>query len=106
MKEEEPDYSKKSAARMPAPKSSLPQTFWRDVDDKTGEKRVQERQNSSDFWGKMVGDGAKIMKHDNTAGSARRIVATLVKNASTVVLQMQQELAQNDGKVIYTSAGR
>ncbi len=46
------------------------------------------------------------MKHDNTTGSARRIIGALLKNSSTVVLQMQKELAQNDDKVIHTSAGR
>ena len=45
------------------------------------------------------------MRHDNNPASARKIIGMLLKNAKPVILQMQTELAQNDGRVAATSAG-
>ncbi|RDL31499.1 p-loop containing nucleoside triphosphate hydrolase protein [Venustampulla echinocandica] len=82
-------------------------TMWSDLQSQsTGSQRVEERQNSKDFWGNMVNHGAKIVKHDNNPQSARKIINMVVSNAGKVVLQMQRELAQSDGQVSSTSAGR
>jgi hypothetical protein len=82
-------------------------TMWDDLKDQfQGNQRVEERRTSNDFWGKMVEHGAQITRHDNNPASARKIIGMLLKNVKPVILQMQTELAQNDGKVAATSAGR
>lgn len=82
-------------------------TFWDDLKNESqGNRRVQERRTSNDFWGKMVGYRAQITRHDNNPASAQKIIGMLLKNVKPVVLQMQTELAQNDGRVAATSAGR
>ncbi|KAF8858761.1 P-loop containing nucleoside triphosphate hydrolase protein [Acephala macrosclerotiorum] len=82
-------------------------TMWDDLKNQSqGNQRVEERRTSNDFWGKMVEHGAQIARHDNNPTSARKIIGMLLKNVKPVVLQMQTELAQNDGRVAATSAGR
>lgn len=82
-------------------------TMWSDLQNQsTGTQRVTERQTSKDFWGNMVNHGANIVRHDNNPQSARKIINMVISNAGKVVLQMQRELAQNDGLVSSTSAGR
>jgi hypothetical protein len=81
-------------------------TMWSELNDESiGNKRVQERQDSEDFWGAMVAKGAKVARHDNTQTSARNIVKMLVNKPKTST-QMQDELFANGGVLSKTSAGQ
>ncbi|CAI7632774.1 unnamed protein product [Penicillium palitans] len=83
-------------------------TMWSDLgNESTGTKRVEERRREADFWGGMVANGAITVRHDNNYESARKIIRmVLAKNSRPVVLQIQQELVRNDGRLAATSAGR
>ncbi|KAJ5081176.1 p-loop containing nucleoside triphosphate hydrolase protein [Penicillium angulare] len=83
-------------------------TMWSDLrDESIGIERVEERRREADFWGRMVEDGATTVRHDNSYESARRIIRmVLANNSGPIVLQIQRELAQNDGRLAATSAGR
>lgn len=82
--------------------------MWSDLGNESiGTKRVEERRREADFWGGMVANGATTVRHDNNYESARKIIRMiLAKNSRPVVLQMQQELIRNDGRLAATSAGR
>ncbi|KAG9206454.1 hypothetical protein G6514_003285 [Epicoccum nigrum] len=81
-------------------------TMWEKmVNQSEGTQKMQERIADKEFWGTMVGRGAKVEKHLNNSQSARRIVSMVINNP-TVVLQMQRELSQHQGSVYNTSAGR
>ena len=81
-------------------------TMWSDLESEAiGMDRMRERVREMSFWGAMVDKGAQVVKHDNTARSARNIIKMLV-NKRAVPLQMQQELVQNGGMIGQTSAGR
>lgn len=82
--------------------------MWSDLGNESiGTKRVEERRREADFWGGMVANGATTVRHDNNYESARKIIRmVLAKNSGPVVLQMQQELVRNDGRLAATSAGR
>jgi len=82
--------------------------MWSDLENESiGTRRVEERRREADFWGGMVANGATTVRHDNNYESARRIIRMLLaKNSGPVVLQMQQELIRNDGRLAATSAGR
>lgn len=81
-------------------------TMWSDLENEAvGIERTKERMREMSFWGAMVDKGAQVVKHDNTARSARNIIEKLV-NKSAVTLQMQRELVQNGGLIGQTSAGK
>jgi hypothetical protein len=81
-------------------------TMWADLKDKSqGESRVEQRVNSEDFWANMVDHGAMVYNHQNTKASAHTIIRKLLYK-SKVVLQMQDELDKNNGRLQYTSAAQ
>ena len=53
----------------------------------------------------MIEHGAQVVKHDNTAAMAVRIVGMLLQKG-TITLQMLDELEENNGKLIEISAGQ
>lgn len=83
-------------------------TMWSDLSNEyIGIERVEERRREADFWGRMVANGATTVRHDNSYESARGIIRmVLANNSGPVVLQIQRELVQNDGRLATTSAGR
>lgn len=83
-------------------------TMWSDLgNESVGTKRVEERRRETDFWGGMVAHGATTVRHDNNYESTRRIIRMIMaKSGGPVVLQMQRELVENDGRLSATSAGR
>ncbi|TID14203.1 p-loop containing nucleoside triphosphate hydrolase protein [Venturia nashicola] len=81
-------------------------TMWDDLKDKSqGENTVEERVNSGDFWANMVDNGAMVVNHQNNTTSARSIIRKLM-NKKEVILQMQDELDKNNGRLQYTSAAQ
>ncbi|KAG9192289.1 hypothetical protein G6011_11023 [Alternaria panax] len=80
--------------------------MWNDVVDQAApDQRVQERRGSPEYWGCMVQDGARVMKHDNTQTSALTIISILLSNQSHP-LQLHTELAQNGYDLPNTSVRR
>ncbi|KAH7411576.1 P-loop containing nucleoside triphosphate hydrolase protein [Phaeosphaeria sp. MPI-PUGE-AT-0046c] len=81
-------------------------TMWNQISSQAdGDKRMQERKSDPKFWGAMVAQGTRVVKHNNTSESARDILRMLI-NKNTVRLQMQQELVDKRGDVVDTSAGK
>lgn len=83
-------------------------TMWSDLgNDSIGTERVEERRREAEFWGGMVAHGATTVRHDDNYKSARQIIRmVLAKDSGPIILQMQRELFQNDGRLAATSAGR
>ncbi|KAK1833478.1 P-loop containing nucleoside triphosphate hydrolase protein [Podospora conica] len=81
-------------------------TMWNQVPEREAESRMDQRRNRDDIWGDMVKLGAKVVRHDDNAASATKIVQTLIDLGSPVELLLQKELVENGGKVGHTSAGR
>ena len=81
-------------------------TMWSELrDELEGQSRVQQRKASNDFWGNMVDQGAKVVRHDNTKTSAINIVKMLI-HKQVVTLQMQDELQTGGGRVSATAASQ
>jgi hypothetical protein len=81
-------------------------TMWSEMSSQAeGIRRTEERIADKTFWGAMVGQGARVEKHNDGPRSARRIMEMVV-NKKAVVLQMQSELVDKQGKVVDTSAGK
>ena len=79
-------------------------TMWSELADTAdGTSRVAQREQN--WWGDMIAGGAQIVRHENTAESAKDIIAMLCQK-DMVALQMQQELMRTGGKLSATSAGR
>lgn len=80
-------------------------TRWDDVSEKdreTMEKREDELMKTpGKFFEPLIDKGGKFLRHDNTEGSARRIVETFLKK-SPVALQIQLEM--RDGKTLEETA--
>jgi hypothetical protein len=81
-------------------------TMWNQLADQgSGHNRVDERKRSTEYWGDMIKVGARVVDHEDNKGSAHNIIRMLLKKRKTT-LQMQEELAENDGYVFSTSAAQ
>jgi hypothetical protein len=81
-------------------------TMWSKMSNQAeGDRHTQERIADKTFWGAMVGQGARVIKHNDGPRSARRIIEMVV-DKQAVVLQMQVELVNKEGKIVDTSAGK
>lgn len=67
-------------------------------------RHVQERQDSEELWSDLVTHGAEVVEHYDKEKSARDIVRKLM-NKGKVMLQLQRELAENDGYLYKTTIG-
>ncbi|KAK4163297.1 P-loop containing nucleoside triphosphate hydrolase protein [Cladorrhinum sp. PSN259] len=81
-------------------------TMWDGISESEAMSRQHQRETRQEVWGDMVAAGAKVVRHDDTAESARNIIQMLAKHKSYVDLQIQRELQENGGSVVGTSAGR
>jgi len=82
-------------------------TMWNELQDQSvGDKRQKERESSAEFWGDMKQLGAKVDQHEDTKESAHRLIRILINNNKKIVLQMQDELAENDGMIHATAAAQ
>jgi hypothetical protein len=89
----------------------LATTHWTDHEGKpipeaVGQKRTKELVETDEFWGGMIKKGSRMVRHDGTVESARRIVSELVGRRIRVVLDIQRQLV-DDKKILYdTDAGQ
>lgn len=80
-------------------------TMWGEVNKSVGISREQERIKSDSFWGTMVKQGTKVVRHDDNRESACKIVRMFL-NKQQVALQLQEQLEDNNGQLSKTSAGQ
>jgi hypothetical protein len=70
-----------------------------------GRKHVHERESSEDLWADLVRHGADVVEHHDNRNSATNIVRRLMRK-DKITLQLQRELAENDGYLHKTSIAR
>jgi hypothetical protein len=81
-------------------------TMWSKISNRAdGFRMVEQRQDSPDFWAQLVGHGAEIVEHQDTRESALNIIRKVMHKDKTI-LQLQTELANADGRLSGTSAGK
>ncbi|KAK7902298.1 hypothetical protein LTR67_001943 [Exophiala xenobiotica] len=89
----------------------LATTFWTDengntVPEAVGQVRINELQQTEEFWGGMIAKGSRVEKHDGSANSARRIVSNLVDRRIQAVLDIQRQLVDEHRSLDDTDAGQ
>ena len=77
--------------------------MWSDVSREVGEDR--ENKLSSKFFKPALDNGARMVRHHNTAQSAHDIIRMVMGNRP-VVLQIQRELVDEHKDITGTAAGR
>ncbi|KAH9829191.1 P-loop containing nucleoside triphosphate hydrolase protein [Rhodofomes roseus] len=81
-------------------------TMWDEVTEAVGQAREQELATKPIFFQPAIEHGARMLRHQNNAESARSIVASLIDAQSARKLQMQHELVDEEKGVPETAAGR
>ncbi|KAK1990650.1 P-loop containing nucleoside triphosphate hydrolase protein, partial [Colletotrichum falcatum] len=90
-------------------------TMWDKLeDDKTGASREKELVEKEDFWGHMVKKGSRVVRHDGTAESTRRIIDMfLLRDGGRsdgpppqIEMAIQREMVDQHKVLESTSAGR
>ena len=79
-------------------------TMWDRVEQSQGEFEGRENELRKRYWANMIANGAQMTRHDNTAQSARSVIARLVFK-KPIVLEIQRELVDQQKKLSETSAG-
>lgn len=80
-------------------------TMWDDVTEQMGQAREQELQTKEIFYQPAIKEGARMVRHQNSAESARCIVSSLLVRRLVKGLQMQDELVEERKTVPETAAG-
>lgn len=84
----------------------LTTTMWDKVPPREAEDREQQLINTPNFWGLMVSKGSTVYRHNNTVKSAIRIIEELARGNSTVTLDLQNQMVNQNQTLRETSAGR
>jgi septal ring factor EnvC (AmiA/AmiB activator) len=79
-------------------------TMWDREEEPMGEFTRRENELETTYWANMLAGGAQMTRHNNTAQSARSIIAKLVYK-KPVVLKIQRELVDEKKSLSETSAG-
>ena len=80
----------------------LATNMWGEVSPEVGQSR--ENELSGRFFEPVIGKGAQMVRHHNTAQSAHDIIRLIMKNRP-VVLQIQRELVDEHKDIVDTAAG-
>lgn len=87
----------------------LATTFWGHVNATVGMNRESELEKS-EFWGKMIKKGSKVLRQDNGRVSAKSIIEYLVRKRTTanigVALDIQKEMVDEGKTLDQTGAGQ
>lgn len=78
--------------------------MWGLVDSAVGNAREQELKSKDAFFKPAVSAGTKVLRHDNTASSAHRIVREMLHNTPRP-FRLQRELVDEGRRVFETAAG-
>lgn len=76
--------------------------MWGEVSQDIGEAR--EKELATNFFKPVLDKGARLVRHHNTAHSAREIIRSITKNVP-MPLQIQRELVEEGKDVPHTTAG-
>ncbi|KAI0950844.1 hypothetical protein AcW1_008041 [Taiwanofungus camphoratus] len=79
-------------------------TMWEDVTPETGASREQELATKSIFFKDAVDHGARMIRHYDTAESAKDVIELLLPNQPEVLL-MQHEIVYEHKRIPTTTAG-
>lgn len=83
----------------------LATTMW-DKDVKgEGEFREAMLREEKDFWGSMIDNGSKVLRHDKKKTSGLDILRYLISRKKKVTLDIQTEMVDQDKRLCDTSAG-
>ena len=77
--------------------------MWGKVTPEVGDAREQELADS--FFKPAIDKGALLLRHENTAGSARDIIQGVLRKKQ-VTLQIQEEIVDHRKRIEETAAGR
>ena len=82
-------------------------TYWGAVSDEEGERRERELVSNEEFFKPAVDRGARVVRHDNTAESARSILRELCSGPRRTEepLSIQREIVQEGKTLVNTTAG-
>jgi hypothetical protein len=87
----------------------LATTFWGHVNQIVGTNRESELEKS-EFWGKMIKKGSKVLRQDNGSTSAKTIIEYLVRKRTPanvgVALSIQKEMVDQGKTLDQTGAGQ
>lgn len=75
------------------------------VASNSGVQRENELRGNDNFWGRMEKGGSRIVRHSGDLQSARDIVSLLVDKKSTVVLDIQRQMVDEEKSLDETTAG-
>ena len=89
----------------------LTTTMWELVSPAEGERREEELTKTTDFWGYMVQNGSQVVRHQNTAVSARQLIRLYVSRKKALVgkkvtLEIQKEMVIEKKTLDDTAAGQ
>ncbi|KAH0268569.1 hypothetical protein KCU91_g9311, partial [Aureobasidium melanogenum] len=80
-------------------------TMWSHADNHA-EERLQELQNTAEFWGDMMAKGSRVFRHDDSRASAMKVISYILDQRKTTVLQIQRQMVDEGKSLIETSAGK
>lgn len=87
-------------------------TMWDDLrnEDNKFDYRINGRMEKGEVWYDMCSNGAVVVRHTNTKGSAHNIIRTIItksmKEKGGIQLQLQRELMAYGGAIAQTAVGR
>ena len=84
----------------------LTTSMWDKVPHREAEDREQQLVNTQEFWGFMVSKGSKVYRHNNTIESAIRILNEFTHDNTTVTLDLQNQMVNQNQTLNETAAGR
>lgn len=83
----------------------LATTFWSRVDPAMGQAREQELSSSETYWGGMVANGSRVLRHDSEAKSGEEIIRYLLGRNQQPTLAIQDEMVNQGKDLRETGAG-
>ena len=83
----------------------LATTMWDRVPEAEAVRRESQLVETPEFWGWMTSQGSKVLRHNNTADSAMRIVEEFVSKSKTT-LDIQNQMVNEKKTLDETGAGR
>jgi hypothetical protein len=79
-------------------------TMWSKINESTG--LDLQRQLSERYWNSMIDAGSKVIRHDDTSGSALRIIEHIINRKAQMNMGLQKQLVEGRMKLEDTSAGQ
>jgi hypothetical protein len=88
-------------------------TNWGEVDENVG--KMREKQLADNFWKTMIDMGSKVLRFDQTKGSALAFLDTILGQldfgengeiTNDIALRIQEEIAELDRSIPETTAGQ